>query len=159
MAAYPTSGLLQADCPPLCRGSDDEVDDKPIESTADTELYKLTLPMDITAAPQVCLLVVHAWCHAICTSAADSMHSPLPLSVSGALHLSSMPHNARCEIHNSMLVCCASNISSGGGICSQRSTYCMAFTSSTAATQAAAILSSVQFSLAVYDNCHGCHAG
>lgn len=37
----------------LRRGSDDEVDETPIESTADTELYKLTLPMDITAAPQV----------------------------------------------------------------------------------------------------------
>lgn len=37
----------------ICSGSDDEVDEQPIETTADTELYKLTLPMDVTAAPQV----------------------------------------------------------------------------------------------------------
>jgi hypothetical protein len=51
-------GSSMATCQPgvllwLRRGSDDEVDDTPIESTADTELYKLTLPMDVTAAPQV----------------------------------------------------------------------------------------------------------
>lgn len=37
----------------ICSGSDDEVDDMPIETTGETELYKLTLPTDVTAAPQV----------------------------------------------------------------------------------------------------------
>lgn len=40
-------------CLCMCSGSDDEVDDKPIETTGETELYKLTLPTDVTAAPQV----------------------------------------------------------------------------------------------------------
>lgn len=34
-------------------GSDDEVDETAIETTGETELYKLTLPTEVTAAPQV----------------------------------------------------------------------------------------------------------
>lgn len=43
----------------MCSGSDDEVDDTPIETTADTELYKLTLPTEVSAAPQVNAPAVH----------------------------------------------------------------------------------------------------
>lgn len=47
----------------LCRGSDNEVDEGRIESTADTELYKLTLPTEVTAAPQVSALTLQAAAH------------------------------------------------------------------------------------------------
>lgn len=97
------------------------MDDKPIESTADTELYKLTLPMDITAAPQVCLLVVHAWYHAAPVLLTACIR-PLPLSGPNALHQSSMSHTTCDETHNSMLEWYASNISSGRAICSASQT-------------------------------------
>lgn len=39
------------------------MDEGRIESTADTELYKLTLPTEVTAAPQVSALTLQAAAH------------------------------------------------------------------------------------------------
>jgi hypothetical protein len=59
----------------LCRGSDDEVDEGRIESTADTELYKLTLPTEVSAAPQVSALTLQAAAH-MHTQAAHQATAP-----------------------------------------------------------------------------------
>lgn len=60
-ATQPTPDLHTYNCPIIqhSAGSDDDVeaDDRPIETTGDTELFKLTLPMDVSAAPQVCVCV------------------------------------------------------------------------------------------------------